>query len=235
MLWQNIKALFQRTSVTLPAPYGEIFAVVIPGTNTSWLIGPYARLTKLATALRADGDLWEMLTLLGVRIGLRKTDTPSMEERQLSFGDTIKGVADERAIAKMRKLERAKNARGMAPAPSRRNDLKKNVASFWQTQTPQSHHIVEYNNLRDIGESEKDEKGDGEMDHAQLPAVLLAAEFHQCYISVFLKKMHGLEENKLRQRMPGTYYSLYEDNGDLFKPLWGISKVILKQAGLNVA
>ena len=235
MLWQNIKDLLPDTRITLPVPYGEIFAVVIPGTNTSWLIGPYARLTKLATALRSDGDLWKMLTKLGVRIGLRTTDTPSMEERQIRFGETVKGTVDEKAIAKMRKLEGAKTALGQAADPSRRNDRETNVASFWKTRTPESHHIVEYNNLRDIGESTKGKKGAGEMDHAQLPAVLLAAEFHQCYISVFLKKMHGMEKEALRKFMPGVYHSLYVEQSDLFEPLWEISKVILKRARIAVA
>lgn len=235
MLWQNIKTLIQPTSVPLPAPFGELFAVAIPGADTSWLIGPYARLTKLATALRTDEDLWEMLTQLGVRIGLRKTDTPSMEERQIRFGKTVKRVADERAIAKMRTLQNAKSALGQADAPSRRNDREKNVASFWKTQTPDSHHIVEYNNLRDIRESQQDKKGSGEMDHAQLPAVLLSAEFHKCYLTVFLKKIRRMEEARLRQLMPGTYHSLYVEQSDLFEPLWRISKVILKEAGMAVA
>ena len=234
MLWQNIKALFKRR-VTLPAPYGEIFAVAIPRTGTSWLVGPYARLATLATALRTNEELWPMLTKLGVRIGLRSTDTPSMEERQIRFGPTELAVADEHAIAGMRQVNLAKTTFGQAAAVFRRNDLQKNVASFWKTQTPDSHHIVEYNNLRDIGVSQKEEKGTGEMDHAQLPAVLLAAEFHKCYLTVILKKIRRMKEAQLRQLMPGTYQSLYVEQSDLFEPLWRISKVILKQAGLAVA
>ena len=232
MLWNEINDLSGRTP--LPVPYGDIFAIEIPKTDTSWLVGPYLRLTKLASALRSDESLWEMLTEFGVRLGLRATDTPSTEERQFRYGKTRKGVAERFSFAKKRREQLAKPAiSGQPISLNRRTDRETNVLSFWQTQTPQSHHIVEFNNLRDIGKST--EEGKRDMDYQQLPAVLLAAEFHQRYISVFLKKMHGMKRKELRDLMPGIYRSLYVERSDLFEPLWRISKVILEEAGLSVA
>lgn len=232
MLWNDINDLTGRTM--LPAPYADIFAIRIPKTRTSWLVGPYSSLTKLATELRSDEDLWEMLTDLGVRLGLRATDTPSTEDRQVRYGDTERGVADIYSFAKKRKTQQAKPAIAGQPVPvNRRTDRETNVHSFWQTQTPQSHHIVEFNNLRDIGKSNTEGKRD--MDYQQLPAVLLAAEFHQRYISAFLKQAHGMKKGKLRDLMPGMYHALYVDRSALFQPLWRITKVILEEAGLALA
>ena len=233
MLWKKLNRLSGR--ISLPVPYSEIFAVQIPKTDTRWLVGPYEILTGLATALRSDEDLRDQLTDLGVRIGLRSTDTPSTEERQVRFGKTKKGVADDFSFLKMRKEQLAESLSGGPAAVNRRTDRQKNVLGFWQTQTPQSHHIVEYNNLRDIGESDADGKGKRDMDYNQLPAVLLAAEFHQRYISVFLKQAHGMTKAELQKRMPVMYRSLYVEHSALFEPLWRISKVILAEAGLRVA
>src|SRR5688500_4067748 len=148
MLWKNIEDALKRTDLTLPVPYGDIFAVAIPNTDSSWLIGPYASLTTLATSLRTDKALWDTLTSLGVRLGLRSTDVPSTEERQVRYGPTRAGFPSSVSFASKRVTELAKPARPDEPvALNRRTDREKNVLSFWQTQTPQSHHIVEYNNL----------------------------------------------------------------------------------------
>ena len=124
-------------------------------------------------------------------------------------------------------------ARPGLPTPSnRKGDEQGNVLRFWATQTPQSHHVVEFNHLRDIGVSH--ETGTGPMDHAQLPCVLLAAEFHQRYLSSILKQTHGWDAARLRAGLAATYSSLYVTGGTPFKPLWEVSKIILRAAGITV-
>ncbi|HEX3716518.1 MAG TPA: hypothetical protein VH595_01005 [Verrucomicrobiae bacterium] len=100
------------------------------------------------------------------------------------------------------------------------------------TQTPQSHHIVEFNHLRDLGKSH--DTGLGEMDHGQLPCVLLAAEFHQRYISSILKQTHGWNLQELRAGLSKVYSSIYLPRGILFSPLWAVSEIILDAAEVPV-
>ena len=112
-------------------------------------------------------------------------------------------------------------------------DREENVKQYWATQTPQSHHIVEFNHLRDIGASAKN--GAGEMDHAQLPCMLLIAEFHQRYISSILKNTHGRSASQLRGSLTKVYFSMYGRRGPLFEPLWTVSQIILRSAGVSLA
>ena len=213
-----------------------LHAVPIMNEDTCWLIGPYRRLTDLATALRTDAKLRETLTELRVRIGLRKTDVPPDGDRQTRFGDTIQGSQHGSDFTSQRTKQLANPALilppGQSPPVNRRNDREENVRTFWMSLTPQSHHIVEFNNLRDIGVSTKE--GTGEMDYNQLPAVLLAAEFHQAYISSFLRRMHGMSAADLRAGMRENYRTLYCDRSRLFQPLWHVSRALLGEAGLPV-
>ena len=70
------------------------------------------------------------------------------------------------------------------------------------------------------------------MDYDQLPAVLLAAEFHQRYISAIFKASHGVGKDKLRAAMWTMYHDLYRHRSALFEPLWQISEVVFRAAGL---
>jgi hypothetical protein len=65
------------------------------------------------------------------------------------------------------------------------------------------------------------------MDYYQLPAVLLAAEFHQRYISAILKPSHHWKSAELETRIETVYSDLYEKRSELFKPIWLVSKIIL--------
>jgi len=115
---------------------------------------------------------------------------------------------------------------------NRRTDREENVNAFWETQTPQSHHVVEFNNLEALGVSSK--IGTTEMDYLQLPAVLLAAEFHQHYISAILKPTHRMDKLTLSKEIVSAYRQLYTSRSKLFEPLWIVSKVILQEAGLTI-
>lgn len=236
MIWTKINSMMPEDA-KLKGVWQGLYAVPIANTTTRWLIGPYERLTELATALRNDAALRKLLTKFGVRLGLRATDVPSAGERQASYGDTKEGANHETDYNPLRIHSVAKPAldlpSGQSAPSNRRGDREENVRTFWMTQTPQSHHIVEFNNLRDIKVSTK--KGKGEMDYKRLPAVLLAAEFHQRYISAFLKQMHGMEEKELRSVMPKLYQALYLDRSDLFRPLWDVSEVLLREAKVSIS
>jgi hypothetical protein len=232
-IWNKIGSLEGCTHLT-----GEcqgLFAFAIRD-GTHWLIGPYARLTTLATALRTREDLRDTLAALRVRLGLRATDIAPSGDRQVRYGTRVQGQHGAHDFTSSRQFSLAKPALPIPPGQSaptnRRSDREENVRTFWMTQTPQSHHIVEFNNLRDIGKST--EAGKGEMDYALLPAVLLAAEFHQRYISAYFKQAHGMKADALRKMMPGMYRDLYIGRSTLFRPLWDVSEVVLRAAGLAV-
>ncbi len=114
---------------------------------------------------------------------------------------------------------------------NRISDQRENVNTFWATQTPQSHHIVEFNHLEKLGLSHL--QGWGELDHPRLPAVLLAAEFHQRYLSASFKLTHGWDEPRLRQELVPFYRALYLGRSLLYHPLWEISKLVFQQAGMH--
>jgi hypothetical protein len=204
-----------------------------PEEASCWLIGRYKDQTKLATDLRSNGWLQNLLTDNQVRLGLRQTDKPPVDvQRQKRYGATIVGKHHGDDFTAQRRRVLADPVASGSESANRRGDREENVRVFWATQTPQSHHIVEFNHLRELGVSR--EHGDGALDHAQLPCVLLAAEFHQRYISSVLKQTHGWSRERLRSGIVSVYSSLYLGRSPLFSPLWDVSKIILRAAGVDV-
>jgi hypothetical protein len=234
-LWNTISKLPGCERV---APLGSreanMFLLRIASDKSSWLIAPYASLTVFATALRERADLRDFLTSNRVRIGLRETDKPPADmERQKSFGATVAGPkADLSHVAERTNPQALPVNPGAAQSMNRRTDREANVHGYWQTQTPQSHHIVEYNNLAKLGVSREGKAK--EMDYDRLPAVLLAAEFHQKYISMILKPPQRWPQDDLRRGISMLYRRLYEQRSELFKPLWKVSEAILAEGGLLV-
>jgi hypothetical protein len=232
MLWNQIANLPGCRPVT-PRNYSQLFLFKTPLDDTGWLIGPYKNMTPLATDLRSNSELREFLSASGVRLGLRDTDVPPAGlERQGRYGATAQGANYNQDFTAARANPLAPPVRGSTPAAAnRKTDREANVKRFWDSQTPQSHHIVEFNNLETLEVSHK--VGLAEMDYLQLPAVLLAAEFHQRYISAILKPAQHWGKAKLQNDMVALYHGLYQKRGRLFEPLWRISKVILTDAGLR--
>lgn len=233
LMWNEIKAIPGCRAVRTPGSYGEVLLLPVPLDETlepsCWLIGQYKDQTKLATDLRNSETLQQFVAGCHPRFGFRKTDRPPADvERQERYGATVVGKDMGRDFTAQRVRALAQPVRPGMPPANRLGDRKENVRLFWATQTPQSHHIVEFNHLRDIGESR--ESGSAEMDHGQLPCVLLAAEFHQRYISSILKQTHGWSEAQLRQGLARTYSSIYMSGSPLFHPLWQVSRIILHAA-----
>jgi hypothetical protein len=201
--------------------------------DTSWLVGPYKGMTRFATDLRHDRALRNFLATNRVRIGLRATDVPPANiGRQESYGPLVQGEDHSKDYSTNRLNPLAPPVRVEdTAAANRKTDREANVKSFWDSQTPQSHHIIEFNNLETLGVS--CENGDEEMDYLRLPAALLAAEFHQRYISAILKPMQKWEKKKLQSEIVATYRSLYLGRGQLFETMWKISKVILEEADIK--
>src|SRR5262249_7774285 len=146
--------------------------------DTGWLVGPYKGMTRFATDLRHDSALRDFLSSNRIRIGLRKTDIPPANvPRQERYGPLVSGDDCTRDFTADRLNPIVQSVRIQeASSINRKTDREENVKGFWETQTPQSHHIVEFNNLKTLGVST--ENGSEGMDYFQLPAVLLAAEFH---------------------------------------------------------
>jgi hypothetical protein len=233
MLWNTIATLPGCERVTPPGSREiNMFLLRIAADNTCWLIAPYESLTVFATALREGSELRDFLGDHQVRIGLRASDIPPADvDRQKRFGNTKAGSNANKDFTGMREKELSRPVNpSVAASVNRRTDREANVHSFWQTQTPQSHHIVEYNNLAKLGVSKKGRLK--EMDYDRLPAVLLAAEFHQKYISMILKPPQHWPVAQLRRDITSLYRQLYVQRSELFKPLWKVSKVILAEGGL---
>jgi hypothetical protein len=233
MIWNQIANL--PDVQTLPSQgYGQMLLLPVPDHTSNWLVGRYRDLTRLATALRDNASLRELLTKHRVRLGLRDSDVPPAGvERQPRYGKTVAGPNAQTDFTASRKQALATPVKAEAAAPpNRRTDREQNVADFWNTQTPQSHHIVEFNNLETLGASQK--TGVKEMDYQQLPAVLLAAEFHQRYISAILRPAQRWTKGRLTSDIVGVYRGIYVTRSTLFKPLWDVSRIILQEAGLPV-
>jgi hypothetical protein len=236
-MWDDFKRI--KGCQTQPTPgYGQAILLSVPGfdspTPSFWMIGQYKDQTRLATELWNNTGVQDFLANHRVRLGLRATDLPPAGlERQERYGSTITGADAARSFVSQRVNPVSSPVRPGQPAPfNRRGDREENVRLFWESQTPQSHHIVEFNHLRDIGVSK--ETGIGPMDHGQLPCILLAAEFHQRYISSILKQTHGWSAARLRSNLPDIYSSIYLRGGAPFQPLWEVSRIILRAAGLAV-
>jgi hypothetical protein len=236
-MWQDIKSIKDCQVVTTPG-YGESILLPVPGLGASsdsfWMVGQYKDQTGLATDLRNNPTVQDFVADHGVRFGFRESDRPPAGlNRQTRYGSTIVGANVGKSFVSQRANPLTTSANPGQPAPiNRLSDREDNVRLFWASQTPQSHHIVEYNHLRNIGVSKR--IGLGPMDRAQLPCVLLAAEFHQRYISSILKGTHGWSAAQLRAGMPQTYFSIYFTGGVPLRPLWEVSRIILRAAGLPV-
>ena len=217
-----------------PKNFPKLFLFKNSTDDTSWLIGQYKDMARFATGLRRDKELRDFLSVNRIRIGLRDTDVPPANiERQECYGTIIQGENKNEDFTTTRLNQIARPVRVLKTFPvNRKTDREENVKGFWDSQTPQSHHIVEFNNLKTLGVSRKG--GSESMDYDQLPAVLLAAEFHQRYISAVLKPAHNWEKTKLETEMATAYSRLYLGRSKLFEPMWFISKVILERAGLRL-
>jgi len=235
MHWQDLERVGGK-KIT-PRNGCDLYLFEIPpedpkSKRTAWLIGQYNTLAALATDLRNDAGLRELLTHYGVRLGLRRTDVPPANiEPQKSFGPLVQGANYDQDFTKMREKRLALPIRDTSPTPpNRRDDREENVKRYWESLTPQSHHIVEFKNLETLGVSHR--PGLGKMDYDQLPAMLLAAEFHKCYICPLLKPAQLWGKEQLQKDMKTLYSNLYLHKSDLFKSLWPIAEVIMKNAGL---
>ena len=234
-MWNKIESIPGCKAVRVPGTDEDMYLLPVPFNKvlepSFWLIGEYRVQTPFATKLRDSKTLQKFVTENRIRFGLRESDRPPTGDREVRFG-TPQLAAKPGDFTKDRVQILAAPVKEDEASVNRRTDRELNVQKFWATQTPQSHHIVEFNNLRDIGKSK--ESGAGELDHGQLPCVLLAAEFHQRYISSILKKLHGASKADLLAKLPGEYSALYLGRGPLFSPLWSVSRIILQTAGLAV-
>lgn len=243
-LWADIQKIPGAETVETPG-YGEAILLAVPTLRPRkhWMIGRYKDQTRLATALRTERTAQVFVAKCRIRLGFRDTDVPPIDlERQGEYGETVKGESASQDFSDERVKELTAPVKpANAEMTNRISDRKENVKTFWASQTPQSHHIVEFNHLEGIGKSKA--AGDGELDHAQLPCVLLAAEFHQRYVSSILKRTHSWDEGQLRKNMTNTYFSIYVAEGRMagakgdapLAPLWRVSRIILRAAGIRVA
>jgi hypothetical protein len=237
-IWTPIHDLCQP--VRLVPRFDKVFVSRDPGQPKHWLIGPYSDLAQIRDGLGTEKSLLTALHDRGIRVGFRKTDEPPAEgvERQKSYGAEVPGSTASHAGE--RKTQLHLPVPGLFVPTHRISDESLNKGSYWQTQRPQVHHIVEFNNLRQLGVSTRE--GEGELDYDQLPCVMLMAEFHQRYISSVLKETHnytGSGEALLEQ-----YQTIYEelyfktpkigDDSRPFQALGEVAEVIFEEAAANL-
>jgi len=233
MPWKKNTNLPGCRPLAPPMNFGNLFFFQTSVDDTGWLVGPYRDLTKFATSLRHEKILRDFLSANRIRIGLRNTDVPPTEiERQECYGTIVRGKDHDKNFTSVRLNPTAQPVSATANLSlNRKTDQEENVKNFWETQTPQSHHVVEFNNLKTLGVSRK--RGNEGMDYFQLPAVLFAAEFHQRYISAILKPTQRLKKDELRLKISFAYQELYLSRGKLFEPLWSVSEAIIEKAGIR--
>ena len=238
-LWNKIRAINGCRTARLPHVQYEVVLLPVPSlpgaaSDSFWLVGEYRHLTDFAASLRNDQEAQDFVAGHHIRFGLRGTDLPPVNlARQQRYGIQQAGPNATKSFATQRTGPVALTANVNAPVPTnRRSDREENVRLYWLTQTAQSHHIVEYNNLHTIDASRKG--GGRPLDHERLPCVLLAAEFHQRYISSALKHTHGMTKVDLTKEMISIYGGIYRTTCPPLAPLWQVSRAILRAAGFAV-
>ena len=110
-------------------------------------------LDEFVTKLRHQQTLRNVLTEHQVRIGLRTSDAPPADvERRERYGPTVRGQHSHTNFTAKRVNALAPPVRSDRPVPTnRRGDREQNVKDYWDTQTPQAHHIVESSSQQHAG------------------------------------------------------------------------------------
>lgn len=236
-MWNEIKQINGARTARLPLGHQEVVLLPVPALSllpgpAYWLVGEFNHLSNFATSLRTRQEARQFFVDQNVRVGLRAEDHPPLNRtRQRGYGDTIPGAGVGQNFAPQRVQARSQAVNVAVPAPGNRlADNEENVRTYWAQQTAQAHHIVEFNHLRDTGASH--DGSAGSLDYGRLPCILLAAEFHQRYISSILKPEHGREAAYLRGNMPRIYNGIYLGKCPPLSPLWQVSQAILRAANL---
>lgn len=248
-IWERIRA---DSEICRPAQiiceFPNLFVVTGMNPEARWVIGPHPALSQMATQLRSSERLCALLSRNKIRMGFRETDCPPRFgiPAQKRYGDmkerTVTDHSRDRKHPITVPVSEIKGLPAEPPPNWRKSDQFSNVESYWATRTPEAHHIVEFNNLKQLGLST--EKGSGELDYDHLPCVLLMAEFHQRYISSALKPTHqnlrATEKLKGIDYLKMNYNALYNYGTFAqaprpFQSLWRISEIILDAARQKVA
>ena len=198
----------------VPAGLTGKFESVLMAPNAkeslNWLVGTYPVLCEMSKSLRTSESLYKLLCEKGVQYGFRKTDKPPTGIiRQKEYGKSEAQPAGD--FSKSRIIETHTPISKDKVCDSRISDHYANIKSFWKSQSPQAHHIVEFNNLEMVGVSTR--TGSGDLDYKQLPCVLLMAEFHQRHVSSKLRDTRTGDDQpaerikKLRARYDQIYCS----------------------------
>lgn len=210
-VWNTI-----TSSVTLMKPVAQYDAWVTKGGDPKlrWVIGSYKTLRELAPALRTDAALWGKYGAFDARLGRRDSDRSPLGVRtHKSFRSAIEGVPAN----KMGHAEKTGIAhRADGNATRRITEQWDAAADYFDDATLEAHHIVEKSILGVIG------KNNGDLDNAQAPCVLIAAELHRrLYTSEVAgsrdKFSPSMGAGKARTQLTTIYNDLYSDPkmGDL--------------------
>ena len=258
MSWESLQPTSGPKVASHLASYGTIYLLPIPPVadqpQAYWMVGAYNVLQPLAEKLRGNQTLRDILTAYRVRLGLRVGDVPPVSpDQQSSYGTNVTATTagqthtGERkpsayqTVTEINALVAAHTGKTARINPGsghteRITDLLENKYTYWEKKTPEAHHIVEFTQLEALGVSRA--TGNGPFDHAELPCVLLAAEFHQRFITRILeqarakaKTLPGLTEKRAYLKtLREVYSTLYKRNGTLFLPLWDAAQTILNAA-----
>ena len=160
-LWNQIKQINHARVEHLPLDQSEVVLLPVPSlpwasAPTFWLVAEYEPLTSFTTSLRGNQASRDFITDQSVRFGLRGSDCPALTfDRQERYGARQTGPDASTHFVAQRTNPVAAVAKPNKPVPTnRRGDREENVRLYWLTQTGQSHHVVEYNNLHTVGASQ---------------------------------------------------------------------------------
>ncbi len=237
--------------------FGTVHLIPTPRDDFRWLVGGYETLRGIAEALRMNATLRALVAGYQVRIGRRLSDEiPTSPKQQVGYGpETLNLDALLDHTGKRRPGSAAgtatvnQNRAALSPIIGqpvdnaeqsglayRYTDKFQNLKTYWEKKTPECHHIVEDNQLRALGVSNKE--GNQPLDHRNLPCVLLAAEFHQKFITPILQPtrlkpntvLDKAERPAFHRKLQGVYETMYQRNGTLLLPLWNVASIILAEA-----
>lgn len=214
---------------SLPGKFENVLLAPNPKESRYWVVGTYPVLCELSKELRTNEELSGLLLKNGIQFGFRETDKPPTGlTRQKDYGKSeAQPVGD---FSEKRLIETHIPIKEDNVANCRISDQYPNIMEYWKTQSPQAHHIVEFNNLEAAGVSTRTSGGD--LDYHQLPCVLLMAEFHQRYVTSKLKDTHGWDEQpaELIKKLRARYDQIYFSDAPQLASLGNISAAIFTVA-----
>jgi hypothetical protein len=190
-----------------------------------WVIGRFCDLKRIAPVLRTDAELREAFSELSARFGRRGSDLPPAGDRVTRIGP----LGDPRFTIAELKRRHAKKRRlpgGSQPFAARVTDVHSEHQRFWESRTPEVHHIVEKSILGALGVNA------GDLENNVAPCVLAVAEIHGRLYTPEMASERGAFSRQMSASVASNLLTKIYDGlyaGPMMTQLNAIAKIIIEE------